>query len=207
MARKKVADTVLKSADENSESFNTDDNFRNISAASRLASKDRHVSLKELSTILHRDRNTISKWLEIGLPYVEKADRDLGKAWIFDTAEVVRWLEKRAADSAVEKLGVLGSDGKTSEEEAKRRRAVAAAIITELEAAEAVKTVVRVSHVVDRISADYSEIRSRLMSLPDAIAGRVEASVAQKVREVADKQVRSALETLRVDKDFKHAAE
>jgi len=202
MARKKVADTVLKSADENSESFNTDDNFRNISAASRLASKDRHVSLKELSTILHRDRNTISKWLEIGLPYVEKADRDLGKAWIFDTAEVVRWLEKRAADSAVEKLGVLGSDGKTSEEEAKRRRAVAAAIITELEAAESVKTVVRVSHVVDRISTDYAEIRSRLMSLPDAIAGRVEAKVAQKVREIADEQVRSALKALRVDRDF-----
>ncbi len=205
MARKKVADTVLKSADENSESFNTDDNFRNISAASRLASKDRHVSLKELSTILHRDRNTISKWLEIGLPYVEKADRDLGKAWIFDTAEVVRWLEKRAADSAVEKLGVLGSDGKTSEEEAKRRRAVAAAIITELEAAESVKTVVRVSHVVDRISTDYAEIRSRLMSLPDAIAGRVEAKVAQKVREIADEQVRSALKALRVDRDFQQS--
>lgn len=205
MARKKVNNEVLKSADENSESFSTDDNFRNISASRRSASRDRLVSLKELASILDRDRNTISKWLDIGLPYVDKADRDLGKAWSFDTAEVVRWLEKRAADTAAEKLGVLGSDGKTSEDEAKRRRAVAAAIITELEAAEAVKTVVRVSHVVDRISADYSEIRSRLMSLPDAIAGRVEASVAQKVREVADKQVRSALKSLRVDKDFQHA--
>lgn len=56
------------------------------------------------------------------LPYVEKVDRDLGKAWSFDTAEVVRWLEKRAADTAAEKLGVSGLDGKTSEEEAKRRR-------------------------------------------------------------------------------------
>ncbi|MCH4539464.1 terminase small subunit [Ochrobactrum sp. A-1] len=205
MARKKVADAVLKSADENSESVSTDDNFRNISASSRDAVKDRLVSLKELSTLLHRDRNTVSGWLSHGLPYVEKADRDLGKAWSFDTAEVVRWLEKRAADSAVEKLGVLGSDGKTSEEEAKRRRAVAAAIITELEAAEAVKTVVRVSHVVDRISSDYSEIRSRLMSLPDAISGRVETKVAQKVREIADEQVRSTLKALRVDRDYQQA--
>ncbi|MCX2696233.1 terminase small subunit [Ochrobactrum chromiisoli] len=206
MARKKVTNTVLKSADENAEAFSTDDTFRNISASSRAAIKNRIVSLQELSTLLHRDRNTISAWLKHGLPYVEAADKNIGKAWSFDTAEVVRWLEKRAADSAVEKLGVLGSDGKTSEEEAKRRRAVAAAIITELEAAEAVKTVVRVSHVVDRISADYSEIRSRLMSLPDAISGRVETKVAQKVREIADEQVRSALKALRVDRDF-HQAE
>jgi len=205
MTRKKSDSTVLKSGDEMSELISTEPLERNISASRRSASRDRLVSLKELASILDRDRNTISKWLDNGLPYVDKADRDLGKAWSFDTAEVVRWLEKRAADTAAEKLGASGLDGKTSEDEAKRRRAVAAAIITELEAAEAVKTVVRVSHVVDRISADYSEIRSRLMSLPDAIAGRVEASVAQKVREVADKQVRSALKSLRVDKDFQHA--
>lgn len=84
---------------------------------------------------------------------------------------------------------------------------MAAAIITELEAAEAVKTVVRVSHVVDRIANDYAEIRSRLMSLPDAISGRVETKVAQKVREIADEQVRSALKTLRVDRDFQQAEE
>jgi len=205
MARKKSEDTVLKSRDELSELISTDRTDRNISASRRSAARERLVSLKELAAILDRDRNTISKWLDAGLPFVDRADRDLGKAWSFDTAEVVRWLEKRAADTAAEKLGVLGSDGKTSEEEAKRRRAVAAAIITELEAAEAVKTVVRVSHVVDRISADYSEIRSRLMSLPDAISGRVETKVAQKVREIADEQVRSALKALRVDRDYQQA--
>ncbi len=207
MARKKSDAEVLNSCDKQLVLTDTVLTDRNISSSRRAASKDRLVSLKELASFLDRDRNTVTKWLDHGLPFVEKADRDLGKAWSFDTAEVVRWLEKRAADAAAEKLGATGLEGKTSEEEAKRRRAVAAAIITELEAAEAVKTVVRVSHVVDRISSDYSEIRSRLMMLPDAIAGRVEASVAQKVREVADKQVRSALEELRVDKDFQHAAE
>jgi len=43
------------------------------------------------------------------------------------------------------------------------------------------------------------------MSLPDAIAGRVEAGVAQKVREIADEQVRTALKALRVDRDFEQA--
>lgn len=207
MARKKSADEVLKSSDETSVQTSTASTFRNISSSRRSAAKDRLVSLKELASFLDRDRNTVTKWLDHGLPYVEKADRDLGKAWSFDTAEVVRWLEKRAADAAAEKLGVSGLDGKTSEEEAKRRRAVAAAIITELEAAEAVKTVVRISHVVDRIATDYGEIRSRLMMLPDAIAGRIDAKVAQKVREIADEQVRSALKALRVDREFQQAEE
>ncbi|MDH0123289.1 terminase small subunit [Brucella intermedia] len=205
MARKKSQVSVLNSCDETAELISTDLTERNISASRRSAARERLVSLKELASFLDRDRNTVMKWLDHGLPYVEKADRDLGKAWSFDTAEVVRWLEKRAADTAAEKLGASGLDGKTSEEEAKRRRAVAAAIITELEAAEAVKTVVRVSHIVDRISTDYAEIRSRLMSLPDAIAGRVEAKVAQKVREIADEQVRSALKALRVDRDFQQS--
>ena len=193
---------VLKTGDENTATSSTE---RNISAARRAASKERYVSLKELASFLDRDRNTVSKWLDAGLPFVEKADRDLGKAWVFDTAEVVRWLEKRAADTTAEKLGSSSLDGRTSEEEAKRRRAVAAAIITELEAAEAVRTVVRVSHIVEKIASDYAEIRSRLMSLPDAIAGRVEASVAQKVREIADEQVRTALKALRVDRDYEQA--
>jgi phage terminase Nu1 subunit (DNA packaging protein) len=205
MARKKSDVQVLNSGYNSSRLISTDQTECNISSSRRAAAKNRLVSLKELADFLDRDRNTISNWLKFGLPYVEKADRDLGKAWAFDTADVVRWLEKRAADAAAEKLGATGLDGKTSEDEAKRRRAVAAAIITELEAAEAVKTVVRVSHVVDRIASDYAEIRSRLMSLPDAIAGRIDAKVAQKVREIADEQVRSTLKALRVDRDFQTA--
>jgi len=92
---------VLKTGDENTATSSTE---RNISAARRAASKERYVSLKELASFLDRDRNTVSKWLDAGLPFVEKADRDLGKAWVFDTAEVVRWLEKRAADTTAEKL-------------------------------------------------------------------------------------------------------
>jgi len=202
MTTKTPRKRLLKSSDESARQSSTSGEERNISAARRAASKERYVSLKELASFLDRDRNTVSKWLDNGLPFVEKADRDLGKAWIFDTGEVVRWLEKRAADTTAEKLGSGSIDGRTSEEEAKRRRAVAAAIITELEAAEAVRTVVRVSHVVEKIAADYAEIRSRLMSLPDAIAGRVEASVAQKVREIADEQVRTTLKALRVEREF-----
>lgn len=172
-----------------------------LSAAKREAAKSRHVSLKEAATLLDRDRNTITKWLDQGCPYVEKADRDLGKAWVLDLGEVVRWLEKRAADAAAEKLGAAG-DGAISEEEAKRRRAVAQAIIAEVEAAETLRTVVRVSAVIERVASDYNEVRSRLMAVPDAIAGRVEQRVAERVREIADEQIRNALKALKADRDL-----
>lgn len=177
--------------------------FRNTSSSSKKsAAKSRQVSIADLVIILDRDRNTIVKWVDNGLPYIEKADRDLGKPWIFDSAEVVRWLEKRAADVTAEKLGDSTLDGKTSTEEAKRRRAVAEAVVSEIEAAEAIRTVVRVSHIVEKIASDYSEIRNRLMSLPDSIAGRVDATVSQKVKDVADEQIRIALKALRTDKDL-----
>lgn len=177
--------------------------LRNTSSSSKkMAAKSRQVSLADLVIFLDRDRNTIVKWVDNGLPYIEKADRDLGKPWIFDSAEVVRWLEKRAADVTAEKLGDNALDGKTSTEEAKRRRAVAEAVVSEIEAAEAIRTVVRVSHIVEKIASDYSEIRNRLISLPAAIAGRIDATVSQKVKDVADERIRIALKALRTDKDL-----
>jgi len=172
-----------------------------VSAARREAAKSRYVSLKEAASLLDRDRNTLTKWLDQGCPYVEKADRDLGRAWVLDLGEVVRWMEKRAADAAAEKLGAAG-DGVTSEDEAKRRRAVAQAIIAEVEAAETLRTVVRISAVIDRVASDYNEIKSRMMAVPDAIAGRVEQRVSDSVRAIADEQVRNALKALKADRSL-----
>lgn len=206
MTRKKSSARVMNSenvTNDTENAFEYDVSSPNISTNKKMAAKARHISLQALASFLDRDRNTISKWIDNGLPYVEKADRDLGKAWVFDSADVVRWLEKRAADITAEKLGDTGLDGKTSTEEAKRRRAVADAIVSEIEAAEAIKTVVRVSHIVDKIANDYAELRGRMSSIPDAIAGRVEASLSLKVREIADDQIRIALKSLRTDKEIK----
>lgn len=202
MAGKKSTERVLKFGDETAGETSTALTTRNSSR--RDVTKSRQVSLKELAAILDRDRNTISKWLDAGLPFVEKAEVSIGKPWIFDTAEVVRWLENRAAETTAEKLGA-SIDGKMSEAEAKRLRAVSNAIIDGIAAAEDIKTVVRISYVRERVSADYAEIRSHLSALPDAISSRVVSKDAPKVKEIAEEQVRNMLKSLRADKEFQQA--
>ncbi|MDB5526868.1 MAG: phage packaging Nu1 protein [Rhizobium sp.] len=46
-------------------------------------------------------------------------------------------------------------------------------------------------------SKDYSEIRGKLMSIPDALAGNVDVSIANKVRKIADDHIRSVLDGLK----------
>ncbi|MEY9831096.1 hypothetical protein ABIA25_002911 [Sinorhizobium fredii] len=97
------------------------------SSPSRSSISARHMSLKQLATLLNRDRNTVMKYLDQGMPAVEKADRDRGAAWVLDSAEAVRWLEERAAKNVADRFG---GDLKTvSKEDAERRDAVAKMII------------------------------------------------------------------------------
>lgn len=165
----------------------------------RDAARARHMSLSQVAAALDRDRNTVSKWIEQGCPVVEKADRATGKQWVLDLAEVVRWLERRSAETTAEKMGA-GEAGVISEAEGKRRRAVAQAIIYEAEALEVLKVIARYSVIVDRVAADYAEIRSRLTAIGEAVAGRVPRSVAGQVKKIVDDQVANALKALQVDR-------
>lgn len=171
----------------------------------RDAARGRQMSLSQAAA-LDRDRNTVSKWLDHGWPYVEKADRDTGRQWALDVAEVVRWLERRAGESTAEKLGA-GPDGAVTEGEAKRRRAVAQAIIAEAEAAEIMGTLSRTSVMLDRVAADYAEVRGRLTGIGDTAAGQVERKVAKRVKEIVDEAVSGALAALRTDGGAAPAAE
>lgn len=164
----------------------------------REAARSRHMSLSQIAGALDRDRNTVSKWLDQGCPFVERADRDTGRQWLLDLADVVRWLERRSAEAAAEKLGA-GPDGAVTEGEAKRRRAVAQAIIAEAEAAEIMGTLSRTSFMLDRVAADYSEIRGRLSGIGDTVAGQVERKLSKRVKELVDEQIANALRALRTD--------
>lgn len=152
------------------------------------------MSLKQLAAILNRDRNTVMKYLEQGMPAVERADRDRGIAWVIDSAEAIRWLEERAAKNVAEKLG---SDMKSvTKDEAERRDWVARMIIREKDAAESVGMVAKISSILDLIRRDYTELRLRLMSIPDTIAGKVDPKISAKVRDTAATQIREALDAL-----------
>lgn len=163
----------------------------------RSSTSTRHMSLKQLAEILNRDRNTVMKYLGQGMPVLERADRDRGISWIIDSAEAIRWLEERAAKSVADRLG--GDVKSVSKDDAERRDAVAKMIIREVDAAESAKMVTKISSMLDLIRRDYAELRLRLMSIPDTIAGKVDAKLSAKVRDVAEQQIRAALKALVAD--------
>lgn len=167
----------------------------------REAARLRVVSVKQAATLLGRDRNTIQKWLDQGCPYLTKADRDLGVSWELDLGDVVRWLEERAGAAAAAKFGDT-EDGKMTEDEAKRRRAVAQAVVAELDMLERLRAVVPISGALDWWAKDYAEIKARAMALPDKIAVAVDPSLSDHVRAIADKAMREVLGTLKTEKSL-----
>ncbi|CUW87506.1 terminase small subunit [Agrobacterium genomosp. 2] len=204
MARRKTADPIMKDAEtdaENTESVSIPPDDTAPPASKREAAKLRTVSVKQCSLLLNRDRNTIQKWLDQGCPFVTHADRNLGVAWELDLAEVVRWLEERAARTAAEKFGDT-EDGKMSKEEADRRKAVAGAVVAELEMVEKLRTVIPISTVLDLWAKDYSEIKAKAMSLGDKIAVSVDPSISDHVRAIAERHMREVMATLKTEKSL-----
>lgn len=201
MVRRKTAVQVRNSAAEHDETPASLSEIPDDSAPpvnKKDAAKLRLVSVKQASTLLNRDRNTIQKWLDKGCPYVTKADRDLGISWELDLADVVRWLEERAADNAAERFGE-GKDGKTTEDEAKRRRAVAQAVVAELDMLERLRSLVPIADVLDTWAKDYAAIRDKLMSIPDSIAANVDPAIARHVSDIAEKHIRTVLRSLKTE--------
>lgn len=198
MARGRPKDPILQDAkneQENDElvSIPPDDTAPLTSKSD--AAKLRLVSVKQCAMLLNRDRNTLQKWLDQGCPFVTKADRDRGVAWELDIADVVKWLEERAARSVAEKFG--DPNDKTSKEEADRRKAVAAAVVAELEMIERLKSVVPVSSVLELWAKDHNEIKSKVMSIPEILAANVDPSIATAIRILAEKHCRAALDKLK----------
>ncbi|GEC34052.1 hypothetical protein N181_23315 [Sinorhizobium fredii USDA 205] len=73
-------------------------------ASTRSEAKAWHLSLQKLAAFLDRDRNTVQKYIDQGMPVVEKSDRDRRISWVIDSAEAVGWLEERAATKIAEKI-------------------------------------------------------------------------------------------------------
>lgn len=175
MARQKPSSRVRKSAEPSDEIVSPPLEIPEDSApaARREAANLRLVSVKQAATLLNRDRNTVQKWLDRGCPFVTKGDRALGIAWELDLADVVKWLEERAGENAAEKFA-SSTGGQVSEDEAKRRKALAQAVVAELDMLERLDTIVLKSDVLDLIAAYYGEIKSKLMSIADTVGARVD---------------------------------
>lgn len=162
-------------------------------ASARSEAKARHLSLQKLAAFLNRDRNTVQKYIDQGMPVIEKADRDRGISWVIDSAEAVRWLEERAATKIAEKIGDVRG---MSEDEAKAQTAVYKMISSSVAAAEDIRMVAKIQDMLDLMRQDYVELLLRLGAVPDTIAGKVDPKISAKVRAIAEEQIQSALKAL-----------
>lgn len=165
-------------------------------ASTRSGAKARHMSLQKLAAFLNRDRNTVQKYIDQGMPVVEKADRERGISWVIDSAEAVRWLEERAATKVAEKIGDVRG---MSEDEAKAQTAVMKMISASVAAAEDIRMVAKIQDMLDLVRRDYAELRLRLIAIPDTLAGKVDSKISSKIRDVAEEQIKGALKALVAD--------
>lgn len=200
----KKSDPLLKSASDAS----APDEFDPVEVAGssrtpssrKEAAKARHMSLSQFAVIVNRDRNTVAKYLDQGMPFFTRADKSRGIEWVLDSAECIGWLEDRAATRTAGAL--TGDSSKIDIEEAKRRTAVAKMKSAEVEAAELLRMVARIDEMLALIKRDYAELRIRLMAIPSALAAKVEAKLSNKVREDATKLIKSALNVLKADEEI-----
>lgn len=195
MTRKKVIDPILQAAGEPYDdtgivSIPSDEDA--ILTSKKDAAKLRTVSAAQCAVLLGHDRGTIQKWISQGCPFVTQANRALGIAWQLDLAEVVKWREEAAAKTAAERFGET-PDGQMTEEEAKRRRAAALAIVAELDMLERLRAVIPVSDVLEWWAKDYQEIKAKAMSFPDKLATAFDPAQAAHVRSIADEHMREMM--------------
>jgi hypothetical protein len=97
-------------------------------------------SLSHIASVLGIHRNTIAGWLKKGCPSVQAADPARGVEWKLEIPAVFAWRIDHAVKDAL--ASYADAAGGISKDEADRRRAVALAIVAEIEADEALKSVV-----------------------------------------------------------------
>jgi phage terminase Nu1 subunit (DNA packaging protein) len=194
--RKPTSSRVLKSTETAPQPSTSPSEDSAPLASTRSEAKARHMSLKQLAAFLNRDRNTVQKYIDQGMPVVEKADRDRGISWLIDSAEAVRWLEERAATKVTERLGDVRG---MTEDEAKAQTAVMKMISASVAAAEDIRMVAKIQDMLDLVRRDYAELRLRLIAIPDTLAGKVDAKLSSKIRDVAEEQIKGALKALVAD--------
>lgn len=159
------------------------------------ASERRTFSMFEAATIIGVTRQTLAKWVNDGCPVVTKGDRSRGIEWEINIADVITWLRQRDIEEISAKYQEKG--GLTNEAGYRTRKAAADAVIAEIEAEEALRRVVDVEYVAQKLSQFLSALRTRMTGVGAKVAGRAASmkSPAQ-IKELIDQEIRESLRTI-----------
>lgn len=164
----------------------------------------RDVNRSDLANICGVSLPTIDAWIRKNCPVVERGSR--GRQWRFDSAAVIDWRIKQAVDAATS--GLLDKDGKTSKDEADRRRAVANAITAEVEADEMLKSVVSRFDAESCVADFCQALRSGFSNAGSKIAGRAAAMTSPtEIRDLCEAEFNRSFEAAEKDLAEKWSSE
>lgn len=154
------------------------------------------VSRRDLAAVFGVSLPTIDTWVRQGCPFDQRGGR--GKEWTFDTADVARWREERAAADA-------GSQD-VDLEKLKARRALAECMLAELELAKAQGSVAPLEQMERAVTRAVAEVqinlRGRLITrLVTQLIGETDETTFKRVALAEVDDVLTSLASLDVTAD------
>lgn len=115
--------------------------------------KGQKVNRKQLADVFGISLPTVDAWLKAGCPYDQRGGS--GKEYVFDTADVMRWREQRAAEEA-------GGSEVADEAALRLRRLRADTLASELDLLQRKQLLAPLGQVERVLSRVLSEIQSNL---------------------------------------------
>ncbi|WP_267355649.1 MULTISPECIES: terminase small subunit [unclassified Methylobacterium] len=160
----------------------------------------RLLNRTELAKIFAVSTNTISTWVEKGCPYVERGSN--GVEYQFDSAAVIEWKIQRAVENVTMSAGDEGckDSSKARREDADCRRAVANAVVAEIGADEALKSVVSRHDALADLATFCQVLRTGLSNMAAKIAARATTmDSAPEIEALARKETNRAFAAARLE--------
>jgi phage terminase Nu1 subunit (DNA packaging protein) len=149
----------------------------------------RKVNRAELAEVFGVSLPTVDAWIRAGCPFDQRGTS--GKPWIFDTADVLRWREERAAQEA--------SGGDVQDEEALRlRKLKAETLVAELELAQKKALVAPLDQMERALTRAFAEVQCQLRGplITRLVTQLIGETDQRKFKAVALAEVDSVLEIL-----------
>jgi phage terminase Nu1 subunit (DNA packaging protein) len=119
----------------------------------------------ELASAFGKSGPTIDAFVREGMPFLSRPNRGPtggGRGqWEFDSSRCIEWYAGRNKQ---------GKAKSAAREDMELRSMNADAVLKEVKAAEALKSVVRVEDVLDQFSEQYGIVKSRITALPGRLA-------------------------------------
>jgi phage terminase Nu1 subunit (DNA packaging protein) len=157
-----------------------------------MAAERRTHSIFEAAGLIGVHRNTLMKWINDGCPAVSRGDSKRGKEWEISLPDVWAWREQRLVEEIASQF--RDKTGATNEAGYRTRKAAADAIVAEIEAQEALRSVVDVEYVTQKLSSFLADLRGKLSSLGAKVAGRAASMTSPAaIKELVDQEVRESL--------------